>query len=249
MRFRLVIVLKCTEYKVLAEAPGVDFIFVFDHRICILTGRSDLCDFLLEDGRILALRQFQLPQEMIDGGPIEVSDVFQVVFLFGLINRFFLRFLRNLRLVRHGRLGSRRLLLLHLGRLLGLFLCFRLPVLLVEVAAAHLALVVASKAVNGAFFGYSYGVVLTADDVGYVIAFIWIELLDTRRVRNVDPRAQSQLSVVVQAPGVDLLLVVPVETVLLADKYVLGFFGADRLDLHRQILLRVTASADAPDLA
>ena len=91
--------------------------------------------------------------------------------------------------------------------------------------------------------------VLAADDVGYVIAFVWIELLDTRRVRNVDSGAQSELSVVVQAPGVDLLLIVTVETVLLAGKYVLGFFGADRLNLHRQILLRVTASADAPDFA
>ena len=54
---------------------------------------------------------------------------------------------------------------------------------------------------------------------------------------------------VVQAPGVDLLLIVTVEAVLLAGKYVFGFFGADRLNLHRQILLRVTASADAPDFA
>ena len=214
-----------------------------------MAGRSDLCDFLLENGRILALGQLQLPQEVIDGGPIEVSDVFQVIFLFRLIRRFFLRFLYDLRLVRHGRLGSRRLLLLRLGRLLSLFFCFRLPVLLVEVAAAHLALVVASEAVDGAFLGYGHGVVLAADDIRDVIALVRIEFLDARRVRNVDPGAESQLSVVVQAPGVDLLLVVPVETVLLADKNVLGFFGADRLDLHRQILLRVAASADAPNLA
>lgn len=90
---------------------------------------------------------------MIDRGPIEISDILQVVFLFGLFGRLFLLFLFDLWLVRHGGLRSRRLLLLHLGRLLRLFLRFLLPVLLVEVAAAHLALVVASEAVDGAILG------------------------------------------------------------------------------------------------
>lgn len=153
MRFRLVIVFQCTEHIVLAEAPGVDLVFTPDKTIRVLAGRSDVRNWLLVFNRILALGQVQLPQEVIDRGPIEISDVFQVVFLFGLLSRFFLLFLLDLRLVRHGGPGSRRLLLLHLGRLLRLFFRFCLHVLFVEVAAAHLALVVASEAVDGAFLG------------------------------------------------------------------------------------------------
>lgn len=190
MWHRLILILQRAEDVVLAEAPRINFVLILNYRVRVLACSSDVGDFLLNNGRIFTLGWLNFPQEVINGRPIEVSDIFELVSLFRIFfNRFcalLLLLFLNLGLVGYGRLGSRRLLFLRLGCFLGFRFLLCPHEILVEVTATHLRFIVASEAVDGTFLRDSDGMVLAAGNIGYVIVFIRIELLYTRRVVHVE---------------------------------------------------------------
>ena len=82
MRLWLILVIQRAENVVLAEAPRINFVLILDYRVRILASSGDAGDFLLNDGRIFTLSWLNFPQEVINGGPIEVSDIFEFIGLF-----------------------------------------------------------------------------------------------------------------------------------------------------------------------
>ena len=101
--------------------------------------------------------------------------------------------------------------LLKLELLLGVLLSSLLAPFAVSVSASNLSFVVSAPAVNEAIFCARNRMVLAAGHLDHVISLVGIEVLDSGRSRAVEFVADTQLPVVVQAPGEELVLVIYVE--------------------------------------
>lgn len=107
-----------------------------------------------------------------------------------------------------------------------------------EVANTNLAFVISTKAVDASGFPQDDRVVLAADNLDHVVLHVWVQVLNFLGDGDRLLVTQTQLTVVVHAPRVDLASVVQVERVIAAAKDVFGVLGASFLNLERLLLLQ-----------
>jgi len=88
IRFEFVWVFAITEHIVLAHAPRVDLIFVFNYSISIVASWSHAGDFLLLFIIFHVILESKVPQKLVSSGSSKVADGTKV-FLFSVLSLFY----------------------------------------------------------------------------------------------------------------------------------------------------------------
>jgi hypothetical protein len=106
---------------------------------------------------------------------------------------------------------------------------FLLSPLSVSISAAYLSFIISSEAIDSAIFGSGDAVMLPSCHLHDIVTLEWIEAMNSGWNAGVEFVAQAKLTVVVQPPGEDLVLVIDVEAVLVTAKNVICVFSANFL--------------------
>lgn len=112
-----------------------------------------------------------------------------------------------------------------------------------KVPSATLPLVVAAPAEDAAVISYCDGVVLTSGHHGHGHT---LKIFHSLWKADVFLVANSQLPMVVESPGVNLLSLVDVEGVMVAGPHILGVPSCDTLD-HQSLLVLITSDKHAAE--
>ena len=119
---------------------------------------------------------------------------------------------------------------------LGLGLSLLLPPVSVEVAKAYLAFIVLAEAVNYTVLSECNTVMFATLNINNIVVLEWLEFSDFCWIRGSEFVANTQLTVVVHAPGKNLVLLINVEAVVAAYEDVESLLGSDLFDFHHGVL-------------
>jgi len=77
-----IVVLSVAKDVIFTHTPRIDLTSAGNYSITVLPSRTDLRDLLLLFIGVIALFELQFPEALKKNWPVEVVDIFQVLFLF-----------------------------------------------------------------------------------------------------------------------------------------------------------------------